>query len=157
MRRILFILVAVTGLHSPAHAADHLAFWNTPRHGSNCFNEAPPDAEYFQALSGYGASWVRLTFSKWKSSTGKRDFLFGNLDDYRALVPEDLATLRAVLDRAQAAGLKVVLCRSNYPARAGRSSMMASWTIGSGPNRVSPRRRPTSGGIWPWRSRIIRR
>jgi hypothetical protein len=58
---------------------------------------------------------VRLTFSKWKSSTGKRDFLFGNLDDYRALVPEDLATLRAVLDRAQAAGLKVVLVPLELP------------------------------------------
>ena len=115
MRRFLLVLAAVTALQTPAFGADLLAFWDTPRHGSNCFNEAPPDAEYFRALRGYGATWVRVAFSKWKSSTGKRDFLFGNLDDYRTLVPEDLATLRAVLDRAHAAGLKVVLAPLELP------------------------------------------
>src|SRR5688572_13788554 len=115
MRRILLVLAAVFALHTPAFGADHLAFWDTPRHGSNCFNETPPDAEYFRALRAYGATWVRLTFSKWKSSTGRRDFLFGDLDDYRALVPQDLATLRKVLDTAHAAGLKVVLTPLELP------------------------------------------
>ena len=115
MRRILALIAAVTALQSPVLGADHLAFWDTPRHGSNCFNETPPDAEYFRALRAYGATWVRVAFSKWKSSTGKRDFLFGDLDDYRALVPEDLATLRKVLDAAHAAGLKVVLTPLELP------------------------------------------
>jgi Cellulase (glycosyl hydrolase family 5) len=104
----------------PASAADAIAFWDTPRHGANCFNESPPTEDYFRALHGYGASWVRITFSKWKSArldrTGRPgDFLFGSLDDYHALVSEDLATLRVVLDRAHAAGLKVVLTPLELP------------------------------------------
>jgi hypothetical protein len=96
-------------------AADLMDFWDVPRHGANCFNEAPPDEAYFRALRGHGATWVRVAFSKWKSTTGNRDFLFGNLDDYRALVSEDLAVLRQVLDHAQAAGLKVVLTPLELP------------------------------------------
>ncbi len=97
-----------------AQAADSIGFWNTPQRGSNCFNETPPDAEYFRALRAYGATWVRLTFSKWKSARG-RDFLFGSLDEYESLVPEDLATLRRVLDHAHAAGIKVVVVPLSLP------------------------------------------
>jgi hypothetical protein len=114
MRRILLMLF-VSALPLPAAAADHLVFWETPRHGGNCFNENPPGEEYFRALRDYGATWVRVTFSKWKSPTGKRDFLFGDLDDYRELVPQDLAVLRAVLDNAHSAGLKVVLTPLELP------------------------------------------
>jgi cellulase (glycosyl hydrolase family 5) len=102
-----------------AHGADAISFWDIQRRGANCFNETPPDEQYFRALRGYGATWVRLSFSKWPSSQTRAkdrvDFLFGNLDDYRALVREDLATLRAVLDRAHAAGLKVVLTPLELP------------------------------------------
>jgi hypothetical protein len=84
-----------------------------PQHGANSFNGAPPDAAYFRALRGHGATWVRLSFSKWKSR--ERDFLFGNLDDYRGLVAEDIATLRATLDQAHAAGLKVVVTPLSLP------------------------------------------
>lgn len=111
-RALLFFLLAFSSL--PASAADAIGFWNSPQRGANCFNEAPPDAVYFRALRGYGATWVRLAFSKWKSAHG-RDFLFGNVDDYRELVPDDLATLRAVLDRAHAAGLKVVVTPLSLP------------------------------------------
>ncbi len=107
MHRVLFVILLVLCLPA-SRGADLIAFWDVPRRGSNCFNEAPPDAGYFKALRGYGATWVRLTFSKWKSArTG--DFLFGSLDDYRSLVDEDLATFRGVLDDAHAAGLRVVL------------------------------------------------
>lgn len=112
---LLASLIALLGLPRAALSADTMAFWDHPRHGSNCFNESPPDAEYFRALRGYGATWVRVAFSKWRSTTGKRDFLFGSLDDYRALVPEDLATLRTVLDHAHAAGLKVVVTPLELP------------------------------------------
>jgi hypothetical protein len=119
MRRavpVLMLLLAFAA--TPSMAADAIGFWNTPQRGSNSFNETPPDAEYFRALRGYGATWVRLSFSKWKSSArsgGQRDFLFGSLDRYQALVPEDLATLRAVLDHAHAAGLEVVLTPLSLP------------------------------------------
>jgi hypothetical protein len=110
MRLALVLLLA---LGTPAIAADPLTFWDSPQRGSNCFNEAPPDAAYFRALRNYGATWVRLTFSKWRGQ--KRDFLFGSLDDYEALVADDLAILRSVLDRAHEAGLKVVVAPLELP------------------------------------------
>ncbi|MEO8019424.1 MAG: cellulase family glycosylhydrolase [Pseudomonadota bacterium] len=113
MRRTLFALLIGMSATMPVLPADQIEFWNSPQHGANSFNETPPDAAYFRALRAYGATWVRLTFSKWKSR--ERDFLFGSLDDYRGLVPEDLATLRAVLDEADAAGLKVVLTTLSLP------------------------------------------
>jgi hypothetical protein len=115
MRRLFLILIFLFALPGMSRAADALAFWDSPRHGANCFNESPPDAAYFRALRSYGATWVRIAFSKWKSATGNRDFLFGSLDEYRALVPEDLAVLRAVLGHAHAAGLKVVLTPLELP------------------------------------------
>jgi len=100
-------------LARPAQAADLDAFWEVPRKGGNSFNGAPPDEAYFRALAGTGASWVRLTFSKWPGQ--QRDFLIGNADDYTGLVPEDLATLRRTLDAAHAAGLKVVVVPLSLP------------------------------------------
>jgi Cellulase (glycosyl hydrolase family 5) len=113
MRRLFFI-VLLMGSTLAARGADRIDFWDTPQHGANCFNETPPTAEYFHALRRYGATWVRLTFSKWKSARSG-DFLFGNLDDYQALVPQDLATLRRVLDAAYAEGLGVVLTPLELP------------------------------------------
>ncbi len=84
-----------------------------PRHGANSFNEAPPDAAYFAALKATGATWVRLAFSKWPG-TG-RDFLIGDAGAYAGLPPADLATLRATLDAAGAAGLKVVIVPLSLP------------------------------------------
>lgn len=114
MLRAPWIVLLCLACPWSARGADAIVFWDAPRHGANCFNESPPDEAYFRALRGYGATWVRLTFSKWKS-TRDGDFLFGSLDEYRALVPEDLAVLRTVLDRAHAAGLQVVLTTLELP------------------------------------------
>lgn len=108
---VLSLLWLVGG--APALAADSMAFWDRPQRGANCFNETPPDAAYFHALRNHGATWVRLTFSKWRGQ--KRDFLFGSLDDYQSLVAEDLAVLRNVLDLAHEAGMKVVLVPLELP------------------------------------------
>lgn len=114
MRRVLwFCLLGVVCVRG-AQAADALAFWDRPQRGANSFNEQPPDAGYFRALRAYDATWVRLSFSKWKSARDG-DFLFGSLDEYHALVPEDLATLRRVLDDAHGAGLRVVLVPLELP------------------------------------------
>lgn len=96
-----------------APAADLIAFWDQPRHGGNSFNRLPPDQAYFDALKGYGASWVRLTYDKWRPA--RRDFLIGDADDYRGLEPRDLAVLKQALDRAQQAGLKVVITPLSLP------------------------------------------
>jgi len=119
----VFISVVLLAVSWRANAADTMAFWDQPRRGANGFNETPPDDAWFRALRGYGANWVRLSFSKWKSARGG-DFLSGSLDEYRALVPEDLATLRAALDRAHAAGLKVVVVPLELPG--------ARWTQNNG-------------------------
>ncbi|MDH0301160.1 MULTISPECIES: cellulase family glycosylhydrolase [unclassified Pseudomonas] len=108
---ILASLLALATI--PASAADLIDFWNTPRHGGNSFNRLPPDQAYFDALRGYGASWVRLSYDKWHPA--ERDFLLGNADAYQGLVNADLKQLVDVLDRAHAAGLKVVITPLSLP------------------------------------------
>ncbi|MYZ44946.1 glycosyl hydrolase [Achromobacter sp. KS-M25] len=97
----------------PKPSAQRLSFWNVPRAGGNSFNRLPPTLDYFKALKAYGAEWVRLSYDKWKPA--QRDFLLGNADKYDHLAPADLATLRATLDRAHAAGLKVVVTPLSLP------------------------------------------
>lgn len=98
---------------TPIYGADLIDFWDEPRHGGNSFNRLPPDQDYFNALKGYGATWARLSYDKWRPAG--RDFLLGNADAYGGLNTTDLATLVAVLDRAQAAGLKVVITPLSLP------------------------------------------
>lgn len=95
------------------NAADKMDFWQQPQHGGNSFNRLPPNEAYFKALHDYGASWVRLSWDKWPKQ--QRDFLMGSADDYQGLMPEDLATLKQVLDNAQAAGIKVVITPLSLP------------------------------------------
>ncbi|MDC7675448.1 glycoside hydrolase family 5 protein [Asticcacaulis machinosus] len=113
--KALALTIALTINAGVAQAADLITFWDTPQHGGNSFNGAPPDQAYFNALSASGATWVRLTFSKWKPAGNNRDFLIGNADDYRGLSQPDLKTLTATLDRAHAAGLKVVIAPLSLP------------------------------------------
>lgn len=112
MRRLLLALLLVTA-SAPVKAADLIDFWNTPRHGGNSFNRLPPDQAYFDALRAYGASWVRLSYDKWKPA--QRDFLLGNADRYEQLPAADLKQLRDTLDRAHRAGLKVVIAPLSLP------------------------------------------
>ncbi|MCR4268579.1 glycoside hydrolase family 5 protein [Nitratireductor sp. ZSWI3] len=107
LRSVLLCLMTIGLTPQSVSAADLMSFWDVPRKGGNSFNAAPPDGAYFKALAATGATWVRLTFSKWKGEG--RDFLIGDADRYENLLPEDLARLREVLDSAYAAGLKVVV------------------------------------------------
>lgn len=108
------LLVALSLLLAmPAAAADLIAFWDSPRHGGNSFNVTPPSLAYFKALRGYGATWVRLAPSKWRGE--RRDFLIGDADRYTGIPAQDLKTLIAALDRAHAAGLKVVVTPLSLP------------------------------------------
>lgn len=117
MKSLSFLRIAAlcVALAQSAAAADLMTFWDHPEKGGNGFNLVPQDAAYFRALAGTGATWVRLTFSKWKGSG--RDFLIGNADNYTGIPPEDLKTLRRVLDAADAAGLKVVITPLSLPGR----------------------------------------
>lgn len=117
--RAAFVLALAA---QPAAAADLIGFWDHPEKGANGFNAVPQDGAYFRALAGTGATWVRLSFSKWKGAG--RDFLIGDADRYDGLVAADLAVLRKVLDAADAAGLKVVLAPLSLPG--------ARWTQQNG-------------------------
>ncbi|HGO4825508.1 TPA: glycoside hydrolase family 5 protein, partial [Klebsiella pneumoniae] len=112
----------VSSFTLPAYSADLIGFWDTQRKGGNSFNKTPPDEAYFKTLAATGATWVRLTFSKWRGED--RDFLIGNADHYRSLREKDLQILRKTLDAAQAAGLKVVLTSVSLPG--------ARWTQQNG-------------------------
>jgi hypothetical protein len=111
--RTCFSLFLAMLLAGPAPAADLIHFWDQPRHGGNSFNRLPPEQAYFDALHSYGASWVRLAYDKWKPS--ERDFLLGNADHYQGLAKDDLAVLKATLDWAHKAGLKVVIAPLSLP------------------------------------------
>jgi hypothetical protein len=112
VRWFIFFLCSVV-VSIPAVATDLMRFWDTPQHGANSFNRLPPDLAYFKALRGYGASWVRLSYDKWKPAD--RDFLLGNADRYTGLQAADVAVLKATLDRAHQAGLKVVIAPLSLP------------------------------------------
>jgi len=109
------LLAAVLGLPlaGSGQAADLIGFWDAPQKGGNSFNEVTPGEHYFHALADTGATWVRLTFSKWKGEG--RDFLLGSADAYEGLPHGDVETLRQTLDAAHAAGLKVVLVPLSLP------------------------------------------
>jgi hypothetical protein len=109
MARFLLLLACLIGLT----AARPIDWWDSPRHGGNSFNLVPPEQDYFDALAGYGADWVRLAYDKWKPA--RRDFLIGDADDYTGIPPSDLATLQAALGRALKAGLKVVIAPLSLP------------------------------------------
>ncbi len=111
--RFLPILLASALFATQASAADLVHFWDQPQYGGNSFNRLPPDQAYFDALKAYGATWVRLSYDKWKPQ--KRDFLIGDADKYDGIPASDLATLKATLDRAEKAGLKVVITPLSLP------------------------------------------
>lgn len=112
--RWLLLALALWGCRATtASASDLIAFWDVPQRGGNSFNGRPPSEAYFWALRGYGATWVRLAYDKWPAA--RRDFLIGDADRYQGIPPSDLASLRTVLDRAGAAGLKVVISPLSLP------------------------------------------
>lgn len=104
---IIFILCFSISTKADIH------FWDSPQHGGNSFNQSVPDEKYFRALKATGATWVRLTPSKWKGEG--RDFLIGNADEYKGIPAGDLAKLIQCLDAAQAAEVKVVIVPLSLP------------------------------------------
>lgn len=106
-------LALALALSASAQAADLAAFWTETQRGGNSFNRLPPDQAHYQALRDYGATWVRLSYDKWKPE--ERDFLMGNADHYEKLSASDLATLKTSIAHANAAGLRVVIAPLSLP------------------------------------------
>lgn len=115
MQKILLSVLfgALLSLGSRAFAENSkLDFWNQQRRGANCFNKAIT-TNYFQAAQAVGIEFLRLAPDKWKSQ--QRDFLIGNADKFETLEAEDLKQLKLTLDKAHAAGVKVVLTMISLP------------------------------------------
>ncbi|WP_262755561.1 glycoside hydrolase family 5 protein [Acinetobacter courvalinii] len=108
---IMFFLSLLIGLS--VQAQEKIRFWDSPQYGGNSFNRLPPDEAYFLALKHYGATWVRLSYDKWQPQ--QRDFLIGNADQYKGLMPEDLSILKQTVDKAAKTGLKVVIVPLSLP------------------------------------------
>jgi Cellulase (glycosyl hydrolase family 5) len=102
-------LASSTAAGAPPAGMD---FWRTPRRGGNLFDSLESGAR-LRAAAAAGIEWVRLAPDKW-AGTG-RDFLLGNADSFVAVPAADFARLRAVLDSADAAGLKVALVMLSLP------------------------------------------
>lgn len=117
MRRALLaalalVLTAVAPARAQEVAPAATDFWSVPRHGANSFNKVETPA-HIRAAGDFGVGFLRMTFGKWQG-TG-RDFLAGDLDDYRGLQPADVAHLRGLLDAAAEAGVPIMLAPLELP------------------------------------------
>lgn len=87
-------------------------FWNHQQKGANIFNQIIT-REDVKAAKSYGVSFIRVAPDKFKGK--ERDFLIGNADNYVGLVPEDLETLKKILDMCAEEHMPVVLTMLSLP------------------------------------------
>lgn len=102
------LLACATALHSSASASP----WDARVRGANLFDHVET-RERLAAAAAQGIRVVRLAPDKWAAE--RRDFLIGDADRYDGLAVRDLAQLRAVLDAADSAGVRVVLTLLSLP------------------------------------------
>lgn len=100
------------GSGAPGRAPAGMEFWRTPRRGANLFDHVESGAR-LRAAAAAGIAWVRLAPDKWDGAG--RDFLLGDADSFTTIPASDLARLRAVLDSADVAGVKVALVMLSLP------------------------------------------
>jgi endoglucanase len=110
----LVLLIYALASASPGIAADKRDFWKVQRAGANCFN-IELDETWFQAARKNHIQFVRLAYSKWKSSAGSRDFLLGDADHYTGIPNADLVQLVSRLDMANKYGIKVIITPLSLP------------------------------------------
>jgi endoglucanase len=87
-------------------------YWHTMRRGANLFDRTET-ADRLRAAAAARIEFVRLAPNKWPGAG--RDFLLGDADDFRAIPAADLTQLRATLDDAQTAGVRVVVTTLSLP------------------------------------------
>ncbi len=92
-----------------------MGFWEQKqRMGANSFNNKPPSQEYFDSFANYGGEWIRLSWTKWQSASGKA-FLIGDPSNYTGLVQEDVTVLQDVVSRARTSNVKLVFTPLTLP------------------------------------------
>jgi aryl-phospho-beta-D-glucosidase BglC (GH1 family) len=113
MKRLFLGLTLLLILAGHAFADDSkIKFWNEQRKGANWFNTIPT-REWLVAAKEAGIDVVRLAPNNWKSQ--QRDFLIGSADGFDGIVEKDYQKLKAVLDQADALGIKVVITTLSLP------------------------------------------
>ena len=152
LRGVLLILAMACA--GQARAADLISFWQRPQHGSNCFNE-PAGRGLLQGAARPRGDLGTPHLQQMEVRLRARDFLYGSLDDYRALNPDDLTVLRATLDRARRRA-QVVLVPLGLPGARWVQPMATRTMTGSGPNWLRCSRPPPRGATLPRRSRTTR-
>jgi endoglucanase len=93
----------------PAPAED---YWHTTRRGANLFDRTE-SADRLRAAAAAHIEFVRVAPNKWPAAG--RDFLLGDADAFTTIPPADLTKVRAMLDWAQAAGVRVVVTTLSLP------------------------------------------
>ena len=81
-------------------------FWDTPQRGTNCFKSAPPDAAYFQRAAGLWRHLGAAIVQRMEISADGRDFSSAVSTSIKVWCPRIWPSCVAVLDIAQAAGIK---------------------------------------------------
>ncbi|MBI4405733.1 MAG: cellulase family glycosylhydrolase [Deltaproteobacteria bacterium] len=112
-----YILISGCLFLSSIGIGANMQYWESQRRGANFFNEVET-AERFQSAKQNRIEIVRLVFNKWKANRPQfkmGDFLFGSLDEFTTIVPDDLERLKSTLDTANRAGIKVVLSTLSLP------------------------------------------
>ena len=113
MRRSILIVFICLFSSAPILAEDSkLAYWNRQRRGANGDGGVDNEA-WFAAAASFGIEFARLSPATWTGSG--RDFLLGDADHLAGIPPADMERLRAVLDRAQEYGVKIVITMFSMP------------------------------------------
>ncbi len=89
-----------------------IAYWDKQRKGANIFNHEIIQENIEQAKT-YGIEYLRISPHKMLSAS--KDFLLGDADDYKSLIPEDVEKLKRVLDWCHENNIKVVLVMASLP------------------------------------------
>lgn len=116
-------LATALGVHAQTPSTrsepDPLEFWSRQRRGANGGN-ATSGVDYFAAARAAGLEFIRLSLNV--IPPAGRDPLVGNADKFEGLAEPDVAALVAMLDAAQAAGVKIVLTTSTLPGHRWRQA-----------------------------------
>ncbi len=105
---LLFIFISLV---SASYAANR-EFWDQQKKGADFFNKVPTE-QWFIDAKNLGVEWVRLAYDKWEPEY--RDFLIGDVSDYKGLVREDLDKLKQVISWANKYGIKLVITPLSLP------------------------------------------
>ncbi len=112
MKCLGLVFLGIMKLSELFAATPTIHYWDQQHKGTNIFNKKMT-GDIWSAAKKANIKLVRLAPDKWQGQS--RDFLIGNADDYRGLVPEDLNKLMKVLDTANRNNVKVVITMLSLP------------------------------------------